>query len=97
MLMAAVRVSQRICGPMNKIKDALHQISRGEDPGRITIREEDDLHDLIAELNGAVEAIRQKKREEANGAPPVSAEVLSILGERRDAEAQRSPRPAARR
>lgn len=86
-VVAAVRVAHRICGPMAKIRAALHELSRGADPGEVAIRKEDDLHELVTALNGAVQEIR-RERSETLHAPPVTAEVLALVNAKLIEEAE---------
>lgn len=88
MVLAAVRVSHRICGPMAKIRESLGDITRGKDPGQIKIRNDDDLHDLVDALNGALEQLRRDRTRAAREAPPVGAEVLSMISPDRSGNSQ---------
>jgi methyl-accepting chemotaxis protein len=78
-LLAAVRVSRGITAPMNKIRDALKLVGRGRAPDRVAVRRDDDLRELVDGLNDAVEEIRRRRREVATSAPPIGADVLSML------------------
>lgn len=97
MLVTAVRLSHRVCGPVLKVRRALEQLRLGQDPGHIEIRREDELHDLVEALNGALDEIRRNRRDELQGAPPVGAEVLSMIGEELRSGSETDPPAPIRR
>lgn len=78
-IFVAVRVSQRISGPVAKIRHALDELKSGRDPGIVRIRSDDEFHDLVDTLNDAVAQIRRRNRDERIGSPPVSPEVLTAV------------------
>lgn len=81
-IFVAVRVSQRISGPVAKIRHALDELKSGRDPGIVRIRSDDEFHDLVDTLNEAVAQIRRRNRDERIGSPPVSPDVLTAVTSR---------------
>lgn len=60
-LVAAVgiAVTHRIAGPVHRFEDHLGALARGENPGLCRLRPKDELHELGAAINAAVERLRQ--------------------------------------
>ena len=56
----SIRQSHRIVGPMNRIKQTLEAIGRGEFSQRITIRHDDALEDLAGAINRMAESLQQR-------------------------------------
>jgi hypothetical protein len=58
---AALRTARGVVGPIGKIARALRQVRHGYDPGAVTIRRSDCMHEIVGALNGAVESLRVRQ------------------------------------
>ena len=58
----SVRQTHRILGPMNRIRQALAAIGRGEFPQRIRLRQGDALEDLAEAVNQMAAAVQKRTR-----------------------------------
>jgi len=56
----SIRQSHRIVGPMNRLKQTLEAIGRGDFSQRITIRHDDALEDLANTINRMAENLQQR-------------------------------------
>ena len=64
-----ILVTFRVAGPVYRFEQHLGSLARGEDPGTCRIRKGDELQDLCASINAAVETLRGQGQGEAS--PPV--------------------------
>ncbi|MEM7307202.1 MAG: hypothetical protein AAF682_11060 [Planctomycetota bacterium] len=70
----------RVAGPIHRFKMHLFEVAAGRDPGPCRIRKEDQLHELCALINAALDAARA-------GAP--SADAAASAEEEEDADPAR--------
>jgi hypothetical protein len=55
-----VLVTFRVAGPLYRFEKYLESVARGEDPGTCRIRKGDDLQELCAVLNAAMDRVRSR-------------------------------------